>query len=486
LKIFDTYKHIFILILMVIFGSCVNDDSFFPEENNDVITSSASVVTTLYNFGLGNTILSENDQCFRFVYPITLGYNTDSSIRVDNYQGLVDVISSQRTNFNITGLQFPVQIVFRGNNTEVIISDEASLLNTVRECEFSTVRDEFDRFFTSCFKFEYPVTLLDANQNEVNVTTDQEFQTFYQSQGPEYQPNFKFPVNLLVSPDFESVPINTYFGFYRITESCERRCPQPSFTVENTDRVNLGYKFTAMISEASGLNAYDWLVNGQIIEADGANNQGDNLLLFNFEAPGVYEVCIKGETDTCPEGIEFCKSVEVLSVCPELFFEFEQEQGTFGYTFFANFEEINQINYEWFVDNEPIEQDGGAEGDNSFFTTLSIGAHTVCIKTMIPSCANELEFCEEIMVEEICPDLSFTFEQEGNTSSYNFTANFPDIETTQYQWLINGEVIEQDGGANGDNIFFFQFDPGTYNVCIFSETPTCPNGKEFCNEIVVQ
>ncbi|MFD2565541.1 hypothetical protein [Aquimarina rubra] len=486
MKNFNTYTQLLMLLLVILFGSCVNDDSFFPEENRDDVVSSAAMVTVLNNFNADVIFPAENEQCFRFVYPITLGYNTDSTIRIDSYDGLVDVISSQGVNFNITGLQFPIQIVFRDSDTVVSIANETALLDILLECEFDTVRDEFDRFFNSCFKFDYPVTLVSEDAREVMVTSDEEFQVFYQNQGALYQPEFKFPVNILVAPNFESTTINTYFGFFRIVTSCERRCPELNFTFEQTDVFNLGYRFEAAFPDLEIIGSYSWFINGEFIEDDGPNNQGDNLLLRDFDAPGVYEVCIKTETDSCPEGIEFCKRIEVASFCPELFFEFEQEPGTLGYTFISNFTGIDELTYEWFIDNQRIEEDGGANGDNILFSELSPGVHQVCIQTTTPSCPDGIEFCKEVVVEPICPDLFFTLEQEGNTPSYTFTAEFPEIDNTTYEWTINGDIIEQDGGPGADNILFFQFDPGTYEICIITETETCPEGTQFCEELIVE
>ncbi|MDH7444264.1 hypothetical protein [Aquimarina sp. 2201CG14-23] len=476
----------FLIILALLFSSCVTDDSFFPDENTDDIISSVSVVTILNNFDSNTTFLPEIEQCFKFVYPITLGYNNDATIRIDDYQGLVDVISSQETNFNVTGLQFPVRVIFKGSDDEVVIPNEIALFNVLRECEFDTVRDQFDRFFNGCFKFDYPVTLLSASGNEEEINSDEEFQIFYQGQGADYQPEFKFPVNVLVSPNFESTSINTYFGFFRIIESCIQRCPQLGFTFDVTDSFNLGYRFEADFPNLNVVGSYSWYVNGEFIEIDGPNNQGDNILLRDFDAPGVYEVCMKAETDNCPEGIEFCKRIEVAALCPELFFEFEQEQGTLEYTFVSNFTGISDVTYQWFVDEQAVEEDGGANGDNMFFSNLTPGVHTVCIKTTTPSCPNGVEFCREITVVPICPNLFFTVEQEGNTPSYNFTAQFDGIQDTTYEWRVNGDVIEQDGGPGADNTFSFQFSPGTYEICISAETPTCPDGTQFCEEIIVQ
>lgn len=484
MKSFKTYIQLVIVLFLVLCSSCVNDDSFFPDENTVDIVTSASVVTVLNNFASENFV-SENEQCFKFVYPITLGYNTDATIRVDSYDGLVDLIASQGANFNITGLQFPIQIVYRENDAAVTITDETSFVEVLRACEFNTVRDEFDQFFNRCFKFQYPVVLLDTNQNEINITSDEEFQVFYQSQGLAYQPDFKFPVTIVLSPNFESSTIATYFGFFRIIESCENRCPELNFTFEQTDTFNLGYRFEASFPDIAIVGSYSWFVEDQFIENDGTDNQGDNILIRNFDLPGTYEVCIKTETPDCPEGVEFCKTVAVATFCPELFFEFEQEPETLRYSFVSDFEGINEITYQWFIDNEPVEEDGGADGDNMFFSELSPGVHLVCIKTTTPSCPEGVEFCKEINVAPICPDLFFTIAQEGNTTNYNFIAEFADIANTTYEWIINENVIEPDGGAGADNTLFFQFDPGTYQICIASETPTCPNGTQFCETLVI-
>ncbi|MHA7058019.1 hypothetical protein ACWGOQ_0012415 [Aquimarina sp. M1] len=486
MKNFHSNIQLSALLIILFFNSCVNDDSFFPEENTDSLISSAAIVTVLYNFDTENTFPAENDQCFRFVYPITLEYNTNSTIRLDSYQGLLDVISSQGTNFNITGLQFPIQIVFRESDTEISISNETALLDVLRECQFDTVREEFDQFFDNCFKFDYPVTLKGVDAREVTINSDEEFVVFYQNQGTSYQPEFKFPVNVLVAPNFESTAVDTYFGFYRIIASCERRCPQLNFIFEQTDTFNLGYRFEATFPDLENIGAYSWFVDGEFIENDGPNNQGDNLLLYNFDSPGVYEVCIRTETETCPEGIEFCKRIEITESCPELFFESEQEQGTLQYTFISSFDGIDQITYQWFIDDQLIEEDGGESGDNTLLFELSPGVHEVCIKTEAPSCAFIVEFCAEIVVDPICPDLFFVAEQEGNTSSYTFTAEFPEIDNTVYDWTINGDIIEQDGGPGADNTLFFQFDPGTYEICIGAETDTCPEGAFFCEQIVVE
>jgi len=76
--------------------------------------------------------------------------------------------------------------------------------------------------------------------------------------------------------------------------------------------------------------------------------------------------------------------------------------------------------------------------------------------------------------------------QEGNTNGYNFFAEFENIDTIIYEWFIDGDFIELDGGQGADNTLFFEFTPGTYEICIKAETPDCPLGTEFCLPLVVE
>ncbi|KAA1246465.1 hypothetical protein [Aquimarina sp. RZ0] len=485
MKSLTTYWKFLILAVLVLMSACVNDDSFFPEENIGEITSSIAVVTILDNFDSGTTFLSENEQCFKFVYPINLGYNTDSSIKINNYAGLISVISSQVVNFNITGLQFPVNVVINTNDSEVTIEDETALIEVLRACQFNTIRDDFDTFFNECFRFEYPVTLINSNDRGIVLESDQDFDSFFQNQGAAYQPTIKFPINLLVAPDFNPQSISTYFELYRIINACETRCPELNFTSNLNDPYNLAYTFEAIFPDLTTVGTYSWFIDDEFVEEDGPDNEGDNLLVRNFDAPGEYKICIKTENDTCPE---FCENIVVPELCTELFFEVNQDVA--GVELTADFEGISNITYQWVVNDQVVEVDGGADGNNRLIPDIGPGTHSVCIRATVPSCPNDnevLEFCNnEIIVEETCPNLSFGFEPEGN-NQYSFFASFEDDDSITYEWIVDDMLQEVDGGSDGDGIFTFQFElAGTYTVCMRAENSSCPSGTEFCEEIVVQ
>jgi len=465
------------MAIALLFGACVDDDSLFPDTTDNKVSVSTSLIAALNALTSGSQVVPENELCFKFEYPITLGYNTDSSIRLDNYNGLVDVLSSQNSNFNVNGIVFPFDIKFSQNDSIANIKNETDFLRNLKLCGISTFRNDFTRSFRECIKFDYPVTLLTTNNVEEVIANEDEFDLFYQNQGGDYQPSFKFPIGVLKAPDFSSVRISTYFEFYELIKSCIV-CPEVRFDIEplSENTFQIIPDFEIRNGDESFFSIDDQVITDVVINGEPFDRE--------FTALGTYEVCIKVVTRDCPEGVKVCKEIVVASICPDLKFEATQEQSTFSYNFEANFPEINEVVYSWVVDDQIIEEnDGGANGDNRFTFQFTPGIHNVCITTETPSCPNGTEFCEQIIV---CPELLFESQQQGNSTTYDFFAEFLGMENVTYQWTINDEVQETDGGVEGDNTFTFQFTPGaTYEVCIITEIAGCTDGVKFCETIVI-
>ncbi len=376
------------LVLVFLVASCVSDDQInFPDTNQINITANATVVSLLKNLVSETDTLTEEEQCFKFSYPIILGYNNDSNIIVESYAGLLSTITAQRSNFNITGLQFPIEVTLKNTNERIRIEDENDLFELIDQCGYTSLRQEFERLFRQCFTFDYPVVVLDSSKREIPVATDQEFDTFFNRQNKNYQPEFKFPLDLLVGSNQISEQVNTYFDFYEVTDACPG-CPQ--VRIDSTKISNTTYRFIA-----------------------------------DFQIKPEYELF-------------------------------------------------------WIVDQETFPF---VEGENDITRSFDFGLHKVCIKATSPDCLVGIEECKEI---EVCPELFFVAEQEGNSTTYMFFGDFPEIQDVSYSWLVNGEFQENDGGPGGDNLFTFQFEPGSNNeVCILAEIPECVEVSKYCIQIDV-
>jgi len=99
----------------------------------------------------------------------------------------------------------------------------------------------------------------------------------------------------------------------------------------------------------------------------------------------------------------------------------------------------------------------------------------------IVSCSTDPIDNEEEDTAADCPELSFEVALDGG--HFFHPASFDGIDNATLSWSIDGEFIEN---TSGNESFFFQFDPGIYEVCVFLETPECPQGITFCETITVQ
>lgn len=374
-------------------------------------------------------------------------------------------------------------------------------------------------------------------------------------------------------------------GLMLVFSSCEQEdddnqneeCPELSFSQD-------GKKLIADFEGINNLDVYEWFVDNELVETESQQDQRDNILNLSSYNPGTYNVCIKAETENCPEGVAFCKEIVIeegtTDGCPELKFTRD------GDYLFADFEGIDTLEfYAWQLSGEPlgnetITENEGADhqGDNKFsLADLQDGTYTICLISESPTCTS-VEYCEDITIDsdgqDSCPDVSliaegnivtttidgvndldgFTWyvnnqsiaegdlQVQGTTvtidlSNYNpasyevcvkysssdcsqgielcatvqvtddnndgddcpdvsfivegtsMFANFPGIDQLDvYEWFVDGQLVETESLQNQDRddmLDISSYNPGTYTVCIKAETADCPQGVEFCKEVVV-
>ncbi|MBP2832344.1 hypothetical protein J8281_09120 [Aquimarina sp. U1-2] len=483
-----TYKWTIIFVITLQLFGCIDDEEIdFPERSQMNIESSNALVSVLNNIA-SDIEISNDSPCFTFVYPIILGYNNESNITIEDYDGLVSVISSQASNFNITGLVFPIEIILSNSNDVVKLTNENELFDLLENCSYTTFRDEFDRLFMQCFTLNYPIDLFDEEGNEVRLTSTEEFDTFYTNQSDSYQLDFQFPLSISIVTEGVDISINSIYDFYEIINDCVG-CPDLRFTT--TEITPNTFDFDPDFEVLPQYELF-WIINDEILSLiDTWGGAWDTDTLVRQFEPGQYTICIRAITPNCSSGIDVCQNVIVPSVCPNLSFTGNQEPESFMVTFVADFIEIQTTQYQWFVDDVFIEEDGAevANGDNRLIYNFEApGEYQVCIKTTSPFCPEGRSFCETIVVEPICPDLFFSGNQEPDSFTYDFTANFENIANTSYQWIIDDMFVENDGAnaPNSDNSLIYNFEaPGSYEVCIRTESPLCLEGTSFCETIVL-
>ncbi len=453
--------------------SCVDDENVdFPDTSQTVIVPSSGIVSLLNTLKSRIANIPEEEQCFRFQYPIILGYNNDSNITIDNYSGLQSVLSGQSENFNVTGIQFPIQVLIKATGQSTSIQNENSLLNLLNDCNYTTVREEFDRLFRQCFIFDYPIAILDNNQTEVLLNTEQEFDEFYANQAASYQPDFQFPIDVLVGPNAESTTINTYFDFYEIADNCVG-CPQTEIAVTTVNPNTFTFSTDFEVKPEYQIT---WIIDNVPFDFGQLGNSFTRVF-----APGAHSVCIMIISPDCPLGIEICEEVTAETDCPALSFE-QNSLEPLLYEFTANLESIGQTSFQWTVDGIFAQEGGGTFQ----FTFLGPGTYEVCIETDFTEfCPEGTSFCRSVIIEENCPDLDFTSEPESGTL-YSLIPSIRGLQNdVNLIWTVDDIFIDNQISSNTVTHDFMA--PGTYNVCVRIQDilSLCPDGVEICRQVVV-
>ncbi|MEO9484526.1 MAG: hypothetical protein ABJG47_13805 [Ekhidna sp.] len=215
---------------------------------------------------------------------------------------------------------------------------------------------------------------------------------------------------------------------------------------------------------------------------------------FDKQPKFIYPIAIfdyaSESNKTIASPFELFEVFDACKKCPQLSFRIDTVEID-RYQFTADFEELDRVfSYGWYINGEKVETDGtGVQGDNMLIETFPEGNHEICIKATLPEddCFSGTEYCQIISVDP-CPFVSFETETINN-STYKFIANFPAKDLIEYTWAIyrNEQLIfSQLEDIEGDNELFYQFDAGTYKVCLESERAACPEVLKFCDNIVVE
>ncbi len=193
---------------------------------------------------------------------------------------------------------------------------------------------------------------------------------------------------------------------------------------------------------------------------------------------------------TCILGFTSCEQTEDFdNNDSEVEILVDHKEGSAVYRFEAKTNGVNDAELIWSIDGNIIDGENQNDIINQILDYLfEPGKHTICVKVISEDITREACIDIEVTIDENnpCPDLFFKSKQYERPYTYKFYADFRGVENTPYQWLINGELVE-DSAPNEDNYLIWDFkESGTYEVCIMTETSDCPEGASYCKEIIVK
>lgn len=382
---------------LVLFQACVSEDDLdFPDPDPiEDYESSIAIISLLRAVEKG--YISEENTCFELLFPMELQFNNDIQITVEDFAGLTEVATSVTSDLHIDGIAFP--FIVRKGGVIRTNSDESDFIEILELCEIPTLREEVDHFYTQCFDFEYPIQMVDVDDNVVTINNQEAYFDFELEQGFDEQPVFIFPLAITQYRENVLKSIDNAFEFFTAFDNC-KKCPRLFFSYDLLQGST--YEFVADFDGITDISGYDWWIDGRFIERDGVDAQGDNRLVETFES-GWHEVCIKvaSEADDCVAGVEYCETFFVEDPCPFVSFTATQIND-FTYLFEANFEAKDRIEYTWVVyqnsDLIAFETEG-PDGDNQFEFQFDPGSYVVCVEAEPEDCPEVLKFCEEFFIQ---------------------------------------------------------------------------------------
>jgi len=478
------FKYYLIAVASFFFLSCTPEEIEFPDEQeiDPTAFSQSNGITGLFN-EINEGQISLDDLCFQFQYPLSFKTASEVILEVEDDDGLNDLISSQTSGFFVNQISFPITISLNG---EKEISNEVEFQEVLESCGIAPLPFLISIFHEECVSFEYPLSISLDMSTSSEISSFEALTSEFDNQEDFFLLDISYPIETTSGQS-----ILNDFELYQALNNCQY-CPSISFSevAEGNDLI-----LEASIERIEEIGRFKWYIDNELIEEDGPAVSGDFLLNATsaIGAPGTFEVCLFAEYEYCDSMLSFCKEITIDERCPENFafetFQTAQDDDSVFYTFEMRTLSLTEdAEVKWYINDELI-QSQTADELPQLQRAFANGTYVVCARYFSDFCLQDVEFCQSLEVaipdDDPCPKLSFFI--EGNVdNTYFFVADFEGIETLEfYAWSVDGSFVEQENPAGGsDNLLEFTFnEPGIHTVCIFTETPDCPSGAEFCLEV---
>lgn len=355
------------------------------------------------------------------------------------------------------------------------LTESVAIVSTLRAIENGTLRED------GCFQILFPLKLQFNNSITITVTDFDGLQELaVNAIAGQHIDEIEFP--FIVTKNDIVKNIENEQDFIDLLDDCGLLTLRDEFDPFFTQCFDLVYPLTMLDTDSNEV-----VIASQDEYFDFELQQG-----FDKQPNFIYPIELfdyAEETNITVESpFQLFEVIDNCSKCPELFFRIDTVTVN-RFVFMADFERIADITYDWYINSEKVESDGGVNGDNRLIETFPSGEYEICIKTSLPNsdCFSGTEYCQFITVDA-CPFVSFITE-EINNNTFEFIANFETKNLIDYTWAIykNDDLIFSElEDAQGDNKLIYQFDAGTYEVCLEAEVDECPEVLRSCAEVTVQ
>ncbi len=192
-------------------GSLLNEN---PNNQERIALQSLFNGMTDETYNAVSSNYTADSLCFHFVYPIQLTYNTQNTITINNFNGLIEVINNQSAQLYITGIVTPFQITMNGQTQT--INTEVEMVALLESCDYFSINDAIENSF--CFDIVFPIYITSETGQNVAINNIQDFLTFLDTQTNVYQADIVFPITVIF--EGQSITIANLFAFNELINSC--------------------------------------------------------------------------------------------------------------------------------------------------------------------------------------------------------------------------------------------------------------------------
>ncbi len=152
------------------------------------------------------------EDCFEFVYPVSLELLDGSIVTANNEDELEEIFDSY--DFE-PAFVFPISVILDDNDMPQTIANEAELEELFESCD-----DEFDcDWDEDCFELVYPISLELEDGTIVTANSDDELEEIFDSY--DFEPAIVFPISVITEDSDQPITINNMDEFEELIESCE-------------------------------------------------------------------------------------------------------------------------------------------------------------------------------------------------------------------------------------------------------------------------
>ncbi|WP_378185069.1 hypothetical protein ACE939_09105 [Aquimarina sp. W85] len=376
---------------------------------------------------------------------------------------------------------------------DTVVSDKNELVLYEQSVHLVSILNNFSENIAQptevspCFDFVYPIKLIYNTEATVELKSYSGLRTAIINQSDNFNlEGLVFPIDIIFSGTSVTQKITSETELLEVLTICRIKPFKTAFD-EVYDRC---FQLQFPISL------------GQVDKDNLVFQTQQELTTFmqnqpsNFQPQFIFPITIVDEAlQTKKTVTTYYEIYQIINACPDIFelcpaYDFSVAS-TSDFNLSYTFERINNSSstfsqYDWTIDGIVVKTDGGVSGSNILTYDFSLpGFYTVCIVST-EACVGETQFCKEINIPAYCAPLSFVPTQLPNSLEFNFTADFVDKDVLEYNWLIDGVLVEaNDGGIAGDNLLNYTFAPGSYDVCIEAASVSCPEGMQYCIPVEV-